>query len=175
MALCYLRYWVCQYLPTQAYSPMRSKTESSSSLQIPSETSVWFISILCGFGVFFGALALQWLIYDDWMHRGGGLRLVGSGFAFVLTFAFAYRWQLAARRRKLETLRRFETIGWMNDRIRNSLQAIECLVYASDPHVTDPVKDAVDVIENVLDEVLSDAHPESRRKISNLQETGSTN
>lgn len=154
---------------------MRSKPEPPLSLEIPSEFSVWFLAIVCGFGVFFAALALQWLIYDDWMHRGGGLRLVGSGFAFLLTFAFAYRWQLAARRRKLETLRRFETIRWMNDRIRNSLQAIECLVYASDPHVTDPVKDAVDIIENVLDDVLSDAHPESRHKVRNLQETGSTN
>jgi hypothetical protein len=43
----------------------------------------------------------------------------------------------------------------MNDRIRNSLSAIESIVYATNPHVTDPVKDAVDTIENVLQEVLS--------------------
>ena len=175
IALCYFRCWVRLNLRGNSHPSMRSKSESLISLEVPTVSAVWFFAIACGFGVFFAALALQWLIYDDWMHRGGGLRLVGSGFAFLLTFAFAYRWQLAARRRKLETLRRFETIRWMNDRIRNSLQAIECLVYASDPHATDPVKDAVDTIENVLDEVLSDAHPESRRKIRNLQETGSTN
>jgi hypothetical protein len=51
-------------------------------------------------------------------------------------------------------LRRFEEIKWMNDRIRNSLQAIECVVYATNRGVTDPVKDAVDTIESVLQEVL---------------------
>ena len=104
---------------------MRSKAEPVPSLQIPSVISVWFFAIACGMGVSFADLALQWLVYDDWMHRGGPLRLVGSAIAFMLTFAFAYRWQLAARKRRLETLRRFETIRWMNDRIRNSLQAIE--------------------------------------------------
>lgn len=139
---------------------MRSKPEPPFSFQIPSVLSVCFSAIVCGFGVFFAAVALQWLIYDDWMHRGGPLRLVGSAIAFLITFVFAYRWQLAARRRKLETLRRLETIRWMNDRIRNSLQAIECLVYATNPHVTDPVKDAVDTIESVLDEALSTARPQ---------------
>jgi hypothetical protein len=138
---------------------MKSKAESSFASQIPSPVSVWFFAVVCGLAVFFFAIALQWLIYDDWMHRGGPLRLVGSAFAFLITFLFAYRWQLAARKRKLETLHRFETIRWMNDRIRNSLQAIECLVYATNPHVTDPVKDAVDTIETILDEVLSGEQP----------------
>lgn len=152
---------------------MKSKVEPSFSLQIPSVISVWLFAVVCGFGVFFAALALQWLIYDDWMHRGGPLRLVDSGIALLLTFVFAYRWELAARKRKLETLRRFETIRWMNDRIRNSLQAIECLVYAKNPHVTDPVTEAVDTIEKVLDEVLSNAHPESPRDVHDLHETSS--
>lgn len=152
---------------------MKSKADPPFSLQIPSAISVWFFAILCGMGVFFAAIALQWLVYDDWMHSGGPLRLVGSGFAFLLTFAFAYRWQLLARRRKLETLRRFETIRWMNDRIRNSLQAIECVVYATNPHVTDPVKDAVDTIEHVLDEVLSTTRPGSSLDVRDLQETSS--
>ena len=152
---------------------MRSKAEPVPSLQIPSVISVWFFAIACGMGVSFADLALQWLVYDDWMHRGGPLRLVGSAIAFMLTFAFAYRWQLAARKRRLETLRRFETIRWMNDRIRNSLQAIECVVYVTNPHVTDPVKDAVDTIERVLEEVLSNTHPESRRRAKGLQRTSS--
>jgi hypothetical protein len=121
--------------------------------------------------VFLVAVGLQWLVYDDWMHNNGPLRLVGSAFAFILTFVFAYRWQLAARRRKLETLRRFETIRWMNDRIRNSLQAIECLVYATNPHVTDPVKDAVDTIERVLDEVLSGENAGAAESTSSFRET----
>ena len=144
---------------------MKSKPDPPLSLQIPTASSVWFVAVLCGLGVFFAALALQWLIYDDWMHSTGSLRLVGSGIAFLITFVFAYRWQYAARQRSLETLRRFETIRGMNDRIRNSLQAIECLVYATHPHVTDPVKDAVDTIESVLEDLLSHSHPQSMPKL----------
>ncbi|MGA8740954.1 MAG: hypothetical protein WB561_07185 [Terracidiphilus sp.] len=152
---------------------MKSKPDPPLSSQIPSVTAVWLFAVACGVAVFFIAICLQWLIYDDWLHKSGPLRLVGSAIAFFLTLVFAYRWQLAARKRKIETLRRFETIRWMNDRIRNSLQAIECLVYATNPHVTDPVKDAVDIIENVLQEVLSEAHPEPADQINELQESSS--
>lgn len=152
---------------------MRSKTEPPLSSQIPSVSTPWVFAAVCGLGVFFIAICLQWLVYDDWLHKSGPLRLVGSVVAFVLTFVFAFRWQRSARRRKIETLHRFETIRWMNDRIRNSLQAIECLVYASNPHAMDPVKEAVDTIEDVLDEVLSNAHPEAPAEIRDLQETRS--
>jgi len=147
---------------------MKSKTEDPFASQIPSPFTVWFFAALCGLGVFFFAIALQWLVYDDWMHSGGPLRLVGSACAFLITFVFAFRWQLAARRRKLETLKRFETIRWMNDRIRNSLQAIECLVYATNPHVTDPVREAVDTIETILDKVLSGEHEDRNNSAAPL-------
>jgi hypothetical protein len=104
--------------------------------------------------MFLLAVVLQWFIYDDWMHKNGPLRLVGSALASALTFGLVYQWQLGQRRKKIENLRRFERIKWMNDRIRNSLQAIECVVYATNRGVTDPVKDAVDTIEGVLQEVL---------------------
>ena len=45
----------------------------------------------------------------------------------------------------------------MNDRIRNSLQAIECVTYAADPQATESVRAAVDTIESVLQEVLAGA------------------
>jgi hypothetical protein len=138
---------------------MRSKAEPPFSLQIPSVTSVWFLAVVCGFGVFFAALALQWLIYDDWMHRSGPLRIVGSALATVLTFIVVMRWQSAIRDRKIEMLRRFETIKWMNDRIRNALQAIECITYAADPKATESVRNAVDAIEVVLNDVLIVSHP----------------
>ena len=152
---------------------MRSQTGLPRSSQIPSVTAPWIFAAMCGAGVFFIAICLQWLVYDDWLHKSGPLRIVGSAVAFFLTFVFVFRWQLAARKRKIETLHRFETIRWMNDRIRNSLQAIECLVYASNPHVTDPVKEAVDTIEKVLDEVLSNAHPEASAELTDLQQTRS--
>lgn len=154
---------------------MRSKAEPPLSSQIPSVLAVYVFAGVCGLAVFLIAICLQWVIYDDWLHRSGPLRLVGSAIAFFLTFIFAYRWQLAARRRKLETLRRFETIRWMNDQIRNSLQAIECLVYATNPHVTDPVKDAVDRIETVLQEVLFEAHPGRSAQLTDMRASSSAN
>ena len=112
---------------------MKSKAEPSLASQIPSVAMICFSSIVAGLAIFLLAVALQWFIYDDWMHRNGPLRLVGSALAFALTFGFVYQWQLGQREKKIENLRRFERIKWMNDRIRNSLQAIECVVYATNP------------------------------------------
>ena len=133
---------------------MKSKAEPPFASQIPSVAMICFSSIVSGLAIFLLAVVLQWFIYDDWMHGNGPLRVVGSALASLLTFVFAYHWQLGQREKKIENLRRFERIRWMNDRIRNSLQAIECVVYATNRHVTDPVRDAVDTIESVLHEVL---------------------
>ena len=145
---------------------MKSKAEHSLASQIPSVAMICFSSIVAGLAIFLVAVALQWLVYDDWLHKNGPLRLVGSALASALTFGFVYWWQLGQRERKIENLRRFERIKWMNDRIRNSLQAIECVVYATSQHVTDPVRDAVDTIERVLQEVLveTDTVPSARVK-----------
>lgn len=137
---------------------MKSKAEPPLSSQISSDRSLWLYSILSGLVVFVIATSLQWLIYDDWMHRGGPLRLVGSVLASALTILFTFRWRSIVRRRKMEMLRRFETIRWMNDRIRNSLQAIECVIYATHPQMTDSVRDSVDAIEEVLRGVLVETH-----------------
>ena len=126
--------------------------------QISSDGSIWFLSFVSSVGVVAAGILLQWLIYDNWLHRAG-LRLVGSALAGGLTFVFAFRWQSAIRERRIEMLRRFETIGRMNDRIRNALQAIECATYATNPQATEPVRNAVDVIEGVLKEVMVDTHP----------------
>jgi hypothetical protein len=133
---------------------MKSKAEPPFASQIPSVAMICFSSIVSGLAIFLIAILLQWFIYDDWMHRNGPLRLVGSALASALTFWFVYQRQLGERERKIENLRRFERIHWINDRIRNSLQAIECVVYATNRHVTDPVRDAVNTIESVLQEVL---------------------
>lgn len=141
--------------------------------QIPSHVSIVLFSILSGLGVFSIAILLQWLIYDDWLHANGPLRLVGSVLALVLTSVFVFRWQEAKRREKVAVLQRLETIRWMNDRIRNSLQAIECVVYASHRHVTDPVRDAVDAIEGALEEMLSQTHLGLESKVGERSEPGS--
>jgi hypothetical protein len=144
---------------------MKPTPELPLSSQIPSIASICFSSIVSGLFVFSFAVLLQWFIYDDWMHKNGPLRLVGSALASAWTFAFVYHCQLGLRERKVEVLRRFERIKWMNDRIHNSLQAIELVVYATNPHVTDPVREAVDTIENVLQEVLVETHAASRARI----------
>lgn len=129
------------------------------SHQIASEVSIWMLSVLAGLFVCAGTIFLQWLVYDDWMHDSGPLRIVGSLLAGGLMCGLVARRKLNARKSKLEMLRRFETIRWMNDRIRNALQAIECVTFAAAPAATDEVRSAVDTIETVLHEVLSEAHP----------------
>ncbi len=145
---------------------MQREVEIPLPEQIASDAAIWRVSLLAGLSVFAFAILIQWLIYDDWLHDRGPLRIVGSFLAGALMFASTGRWRLAVRQRQLEMLHRFETIKWMNDRIRNSLQAIECLTYAANPEVTEPVRDAANVIESVLNEVLAEHHPaslESRR------------
>lgn len=135
---------------------MKHSLQVPLARRIPSDASIVVLSVLAGLAVFLLAVLLQWLIYDDWLHNSGPLRLVGSALSFALTSFFVYRWQQAKRAEKIALLKRFETIRWMNDRIRNSLQAIECVVFATNPHVTDPVREAVDSIESVLHEMLND-------------------
>ena len=152
---------------------MKFGKETPPARQIPSHTSIAVLSVLSGLGVFSIAILLQWLIYDDWLHANGPLRLVGSVLALVLTSVFVFRWQELRRREKIAVLRRLETIKWMNDRIRNSLQAIECVVFANHQHVTDPVRDAVDAIENVLEEMLSQTHSNIAAASASIAEPGS--
>jgi hypothetical protein len=138
---------------------MTPKADLPLPRQIASDVKIWLLSVAAAIAVFTIAISVQWLIYDDWMHDKGPLRVVGSILAAGLGFAIAARWQLSVRWRKVEMLHRFETIKWMNDRIRNSLQAIECVTYAANPHATESVRSAVDAIEAVLHEVLVESHP----------------
>ena len=137
---------------------MKLKANHLLSQQISSDTTILLVAIVSGFSLFAAGILLQWLVYDDWLHRTG-FRLVGSLLAGVLMFAFAYYWQSTIRERKVEMLRGFQTIAQMNDRIRNALQVIECATYATNPQATEPVRNAVDEIEGVLEEVLADVHP----------------
>lgn len=139
---------------------MRPTADPPLSRQIASDIRIWVISVCSAVAVFVAAIFMQWLIYDNWLHDKGPVRIVGSLLAGGLTFAVAVRWQFAIRWRKVEMLRRFESIKWMNDRIRNSLQAIECVTYAADPQATESVRSAVDAIEEVLRGVLAESHPQ---------------
>jgi hypothetical protein len=138
---------------------MKPKTQLPLARQIASDMAIWLLSVACAIAVFAMSILIQWLVYDDWLHDKGPMRIVGSLLAGGLSFAVVLRWQFAVRWRKLELLHRFESIKWMTDRIRNSLQAIECITYAADPGATESVRTAVDAIEEVLHEVLADSHP----------------
>lgn len=142
---------------TEAQKPPRS-----SAIFLLSNKKFLMYSLLASFLVLIVSLAIQWLVYDDWLHHTGPLRVVGSVISSLITFAVVWLWQRGVERREHEMLRRFELILAMNDRIRNSLQAIECLTYLSDPEATQAVRDAVGSIDNVLREVLTDAADASK-------------
>jgi len=131
--------------------------KTHSTRPIWSRAKIVLISAAAAVAVLAASLLTQWLIYDDWLHRTGPLRIVGTCIATALTFLFALRWQWAIRERQLEMVRRMEMILQMNDRIRNALQAIECLTYVAQPEATDSVRQSVDVIDNVLRGVLADS------------------
>ncbi len=123
-----------------------------SSRRAISRLAVWMISLGAALSVLAVALFLQWFIYTDWMHRNGQLRIVGAVLAAVVTWIVVMRWQQAARRRQLELLQRFETIRWMNDRIRNALQSIDLLAFTHSK-AAEQVRASVDTIAAVLSEV----------------------
>ena len=122
---------------------------------IASSIKIFLLSFAASSFVLAASLVMQWFVYDDWLHRTGPIRIVGTCIAAVLTFGFVLRWQLAVREERREMVRRFEVISSMNDRIRNALQAIECVTYVSQPQAMDSVRQAVDVIDGVLRETLA--------------------
>lgn len=117
-------------------------------------TRILWISVGCAGVISLLVLLSQLVIYRDWMHRPGPLRLIGTIVSGALTFLFVRRWLLAQRKHQLDNLRRFETIARMNDRIRNSLQAIAYLTYMEHPETLGQVWEAVDEIDAVLAQVL---------------------
>jgi hypothetical protein len=135
---------------------MSDKAGPLPSKRIATSRFIWLSSAVAGLCVFALALVLQWVIYDDWLHDRGPLRIIGSLIAGVLTFGFTYAWGDAARRHRLHQLQLSEQLMAAEDRVRNSLQTIECVTYARAPETTDPVRDAVDEIERTLEETFRD-------------------
>jgi hypothetical protein len=124
---------------------------------LPSALRMFLFSLAASGCVLGASLAIQWLVYEDWLHQTGPLHLVGTSIAAALTFVFVLRWEYAVREHEREMVRRLEKILQMNDRIRNALQAIECVTYLSEPQATAAVRQSVEVIDAVLREVLEDA------------------
>jgi len=125
-------------------------------------------SLLSSCSVVIFSLALQWFVYKDWLHDPGPVRIIGTVLACLTTFVLVWQWQEGIRLRELETQRRLEVIRQMNDRIRNALQAIECVTYAKDREATLAVSNAVDVIDAALRGATleiskADSHPVAER------------
>jgi len=130
--------------------------ESSAKLILYSFVASSFVLVV--------SLLIQWLVYDDWLHETGPLRIVGTSIAAAITFGVVLRWQYSTRQKHREMVRRFQKILDMNDRIRNSLQAIECVTYLSQPEATESVRQSVNAIDAVLSEVLEDARKSSAKQ-----------
>ena len=101
------------------------------------------------------ALFIQWIVYDDWLHQAGPLRLAGAVLAGLFMGVLVFRSERHVREKRRELLERLQAIRWMNDRIRNSLQVIECITFASAPEITVDVKNSVDAIECILNDFLA--------------------
>jgi|SRR5579864_45830 len=121
-----------------------------------SSLKIILISLLASCLVFAFSVVLQWIVYDDWLHRSGPLRFIGTTLAATLTFMVILQWQIGRRHKQQELLQRFRTISQMNDRIRNALQVIECTVYVSQPQATAPIRQAVETIDAALREAYSE-------------------
>ena len=116
-------------------------------------------SLLASFSVLLVALVMQWLIYRDWLHETGPVRIVGTTIAALLTFGFVLNWQARLHKQQAENLRRFQRIAEMNDRIRNALQAIECLAFAQNREPIAGIREAVSKIAAELNGVVEDSRP----------------
>ncbi len=114
------------------------------------------LSLFASTGVLSTSLVVQWLVYDDWLHRTGPLRIIGTSIAALITFAFVFRGQHLAYVRQQEMIRRFEVISTMNDKIRNALQIIVCMSFVHDPKLTQQVQQALDAIDQELRGVLKE-------------------
>jgi hypothetical protein len=147
-----------------------SRTDGKSSFPIASTLRIAIISVVASFGVVLCSLMIQWFVYYDWLHETGPLRIIGTCLASLLTFAFVFQWQMRLRDQQRRLLQRFETIARMNDRARNALQTIECVTYLSRPDATESVREAVDAIDEVLREVLSDVAAFQRPAPANAPE-----
>ena len=114
-------------------------------------------AVAASFSVLLVSVILQWLIYDDWLHETGPLRLIGSALAAVITFAFLLRWLNMERKRRFDAQRRFAMIAQSNDKIRNKLQALVAIRYLSNDGLAELMREAVDEIDAALDGIVEDA------------------
>ena len=130
--------------------------------RLPSSFRVVLFSLGAAFSVFGLSLALQWFVYDKWLHDLGPFRITGTSLASILAFVLLWRSQVLAGARQRELQHRLDVVRQMNDKIRNALQIIEVTSYLSQPNATAPIREAVETIDAALREgsaiAVSGAH-----------------
>lgn len=128
---------------------------SRKSFHLRSKLRIWAGALTTGVIVFFFALALQWTIYDRYLHENG-IRVVGSGIAAAMAVGIFVVLGMSARRARQQEIQRLETIALLNHHIRNALQAIITVSGSTDS--TDIIRGSVERIEWALGEVLPDVN-----------------
>ena len=121
------------------------------SLKIRSNAEIWLLSLGAGVLVFIGSLAIQWIIYDRFLHQDG-LRLVGSLISAAFAVLLVQITSLQTRRSRLAELRRLESIALLNHHIRNALQVIVCCSGSSES--AEIIRQSANRIERVLSDAL---------------------
>ncbi|HEX6880725.1 MAG TPA: hypothetical protein VF135_10205 [Terriglobales bacterium] len=137
-----------------------------SSDRIRSPLQIWLTAISIGTLVFLIALALQWVIYDRFLHEDG-VRIVGSAIAAIIATILVQRLETAARNQRLRERQRLEVIALLNHHIRNALQVIVSASGSSDS--TNTIRLSAERIEWALGEVLPDLGSKFRQTASSTK------
>ena len=122
-------------------------------MRVRSVPEIWAISIASGVLTFLLVVLVHWLVYVLWLEMEG-IRVVGGVVAGIAVMLLIQHALMDQRRERQESLRRFELIAEMNHHIRNALQAISYERYSADEAASQRLKEAVERIQWVLEEIL---------------------
>ncbi len=120
-------------------------------VKLRSKLRIWLSALLISIVVFGFALAIQWTIYDRYLHEAG-IRVVGSAIAACVSVVLIVSLGILERNQRLREIQRLETIALLNHHIRNALQAI--VSSSGSSNSTDTIRSSVERIEWALGEVL---------------------
>lgn len=129
-------------------------------VQLRSKLRIWLSALIISIVVFALALAIQWTVYDRYLHEAG-IRVVGSGIAACVSIILVVALGIVERNQRLREIKRLETIALLNHHIRNALQAI--ISSSGDTNSTETIRASVERIEWALGEVLPDIQPTAPR------------
>lgn len=136
---------------------------AAADLRVRTPQQIWLWSIGAGALVFVIALLAHCLVYVVLLQQPG-VRFVGALVGGVVSALLIYRLLSEQRRARVAAISRFKTIAEMNHHIRNALQTISYQRYNASDSAAERLKEAVDRIEWVLEEIVPDvqAHDPKR-------------